>query len=36
MAPPRPVMILGWTLNYEMLFYAIFGVRHAAAPAAGA
>jgi len=21
---PRPVMILGWTLNYEMLFYVIF------------
>jgi len=21
---PRPVMILGWTLNYEMLFYGIF------------
>jgi exopolysaccharide production protein ExoZ len=23
---PRPVMILGWTLNYEMLFYAIFAL----------
>jgi len=21
----RPVMALGWTLNYEMLFYAVFG-----------
>ncbi len=23
---PRPVMILGWTLNYEMLFYVIFAL----------
>lgn len=23
---PRPVMILGWTLNYEMLFYAVFAL----------
>ncbi len=23
---PRPVMILGWTLDYEMLFYVIFAV----------
>jgi peptidoglycan/LPS O-acetylase OafA/YrhL len=23
---PRPVMILGWTLNYEMLFYVIFAM----------
>ena len=23
---PRPVMILGWTLDYEMLFYALFAL----------
>ena len=30
MSVVRPVMALGWTLNYEMLFYVVFGCAMAA------